>query len=377
MDNVTEKKVTHFIHLSHNDMDGYGPMILSKLVERRNEKEGLLKDAQWYYINVAAGPAYLEKLKEIAKRLEKDPRPDEEICLMITDLALTQEVLDLLTSDVFKNVNITYYDHHVLQDVDTSKIPEGWIIESEHEGIPTCATAIYFRTLNENLRKIVHTMAADERDMHELRNIILFLESVVDNIRYYDTWEWKAHNYQYPKYLNMLFNIYGGDGFVDLIISQIEAQLYSSVDTMMTDDPVISSLLKAKIHEEEAYIEKKLQEVTEIRYTTAGDFIGELQTQTLGAVFADKYISELGNRICEANPAIDIAAIINGPSISFRTIKDDVDCAKFARRFGKGGGHKKASGCTMPAEKLDNYVRDILYIFTDIVDIAFTEDPFK
>ena len=230
MDNVTEKKVSHFIHLSHNDMDGYGPMILSKFVERRNEKEGLLKNVQWHYINVAAGPAYFEKLKEIAERLENDPRPDEEICLMITDLALTQEVLDLLTSDIFKNVNLSYYDHHTLQDVDTSKIPEDWIIESEHEGIPTCATAIYFRTIKESLRKIVHTIAVDEQDMHELRNIILFLESIVDNIRYYDTWEWKAHNYQYPKYLNMLFNIYGGDGFVDLILSHIEAQLYTSID---------------------------------------------------------------------------------------------------------------------------------------------------
>lgn len=368
MDNVTEKKVTHFIHLSHNDMDGYGPMILSKLVERRNEKEGLLKDAQWYYINVAAGPAYLEKLKEIAERLEKDPRPDEEICLMITDLALTQEVLDLLTSDVFKNVNITYYDHHMLQDVDTSKIPEGWIIESEHEGIPTCATAIYLRTIEENLRKIVHTMAADERDMHELRNIILFLESVVDNIRYYDTWEWKAHDYQYPKYLNMLFNIYGGDGFVDLIISQIEAQLYSSVDTMMNDDPAISSLIKAKIHEEESYIEKKLKEVCKLsNYTRNRDTYKLENGREFGVVFADKYISELGNRICEAYPDIDAALIINGPSISFRTIKDDFDCAEFAKRFARGGGHQKASGCTMPSEKIALYAKNLLSDFWDVV----------
>ena len=371
MNNLTENTVSHFIHLSHNDMDGYGPMILLKFLERRNEKEGLLKNVQWHYINVAAGPAYLEKLKEIAERLKNDPRPDEEICLMITDLALTQEVLDLLTSDVFKNVNISYYDHHMLQDVDTSKIPEGWIIESEHEGIPTCATAIYFRTIKESLRKIVHTLAADEQDVHELRNIILFLESIVDNIRYYDTWEWKAHNYQYPKYLNMLFNIYGGDGFVELILSHIEAQLYTSIDELLNTDPAISGLIKAKIQEEEAYIEKKLKEVVKvpcsiwIDNTNKVELIGDF-----GAVFADKFISELGNRICEANPDIDAAIIINGPTISFRTIKDDVDCAELARQFGKGGGHKKASGCTMPAEKLGNYVRDVLYIFTDIVGMA-------
>ena len=45
-------------------------------------------------------------------------------------------------------------------------------------------------------------------------------------------------------------------------------------------------------------------------------------------------------------------AIFNDGKVSLRTVRDDVDCSEFARRFG-GGGHKKASGLSISSENMN------------------------
>ena len=65
-----------------------------------------------------------------------------------------------------------------------------------------------------------------------------------------------------------------------------------------------------------------------------------------GFVFAEKYVSELGNRLCKMHPEIDFIAMIDmgTKTVSYRTVKDDIDLGKdIAQLFG-GGGHPKAAG---------------------------------
>ena len=81
---------------------------------------------------------------------------------------------------------------------------------------------------------------------------------------------------------------------------------------------------------------------------------------TVGITFADKYISELGNKLCELHPELDFVVLINISTltVSYRTVKDDLDLSDIAKRFG-GGGHPKASGSRFDASIVNDMLNNI------------------
>jgi nanoRNase/pAp phosphatase (c-di-AMP/oligoRNAs hydrolase) len=74
-------------------------------------------------------------------------------------------------------------------------------------------------------------------------------------------------------------------------------------------------------------------------------FVMTLCGRSAMIVFADRFVSELGNTLCEKYPEYDLAVIIDPGAckVSYRTIKDDVDVGKIATLF-SGGGHPKSAG---------------------------------
>ena len=64
-----------------------------------------------------------------------------------------------------------------------------------------------------------------------------------------------------------------------------------------------------------------------------------------GFVYADRYFSEMGNRLAELHPEYDFIAMIDvgGGMVSYRTVKDDINLGELAKQFG-GGGHPKSAG---------------------------------
>ncbi len=98
----------------------------------------------------------------------------------------------------------------------------------------------------------------------------------------------------------------------------------------------------------ERYIRRKKRELVQT-------FVGDHCT---GIVHAESYFSELGNELGLENPHLDYITILNmgGKKISFRTIHDHVDVSEVAGQFG-GGGHAKASGCSMDEESYQLYTR--------------------
>ena len=91
----------------------------------------------------------------------------------------------------------------------------------------------------------------------------------------------------------------------------------------------------------ERYIRRKRRELVQ---TQVGDHFA-------GVVYAESYHSELGNELGKEYPHLDYIAILNigGKRVGFRTIHDDVDVSKVAGHYG-GGGHAKASGCSLTDE---------------------------
>lgn len=102
-----------------------------------------------------------------------------------------------------------------------------------------------------------------------------------------------------------------------------------------TDDFINENKLLLELQQEkiDKYIQKKNNEIIEYK-------IGEY---SVGIVFAEQFVSELGNKLSLLNPQYDLITMVGDNSISYRTTKNNIDCSKVAKLFG-GGGHKKASG---------------------------------
>ena len=70
--------------------------------------------------------------------------------------------------------------------------------------------------------------------------------------------------------------------------------------------------------------------------------------KTIGVVYAEEHINIIGNTLCRRHPEIDCVALIScgSNSISFRSVKDDMDVSALAKMFG-GGGHRLAAGAPL------------------------------
>lgn len=84
---------------------------------------------------------------------------------------------------------------------------------------------------------------------------------------------------------------------------------------------------------------------------------------TIGLVYANEFISELGNDLARMNKDVDFIALANLTTgfISFRGIKEDIHLGNIAKELGEslncsGGGHPQASGLTLTK----NFKNDII-----------------
>ena len=116
----------------------------------------------------------------------------------------------------------------------------------------------------------------------------------------------------------------------------------------------ITDLMKLQI--EQTYINSYIAQKNETLMVNDDLFPG----YTVGITFADKYISELGNKLCELHPELDFVVLINMSTlaVSYRTVKDDLDLSDIAKRFG-GGGHPKASGSRFDASIVNDMLNNI------------------
>ncbi|MED3976159.1 hypothetical protein P4639_22435 [Priestia megaterium] len=162
----------------------------------------------------------------------------------------------------------------------------------------------------------------------------------VEKIRRYDTWEWKEiYNDLEASKLNDLFWLLGADVFTEKFTRKFTTGEFFSirdgawVEMFNSGDLTVLSVDKAK---KESYIKRKGKQMNEIN----------LLGNKVGVVFAEQYVSELGNELSENNRHLKYIAIIDmgNRKVSLRTVHDDIDLGKdVASHFG-GGGHPKASG---------------------------------
>lgn len=317
---------------THNDLDGLGCGILAKIAF--GEK------VEVYYNSVARLNTQVERFFEIIKQ-----KGNQNANLWITDLTVNEANSKKIDQFILDGGNAQFIDHHKtalhLNQYDWAKV----LVQYE-DGRFTSATSLFYDYLLEK-NYIQSTKSVDE---------------FVELIRQYDTWEWEKNNLLKAKRLNDLFSLISLDEFESKMIERLKNQDEFEFNEF---EQQILNMEEEKINR---YIRKKNRELVQA-------FIGE---HCVGIVHAESYHSELGNELGKENSHLDYIVILNmgGKKVSFRTIHDHIDVSEVAGKFG-GGGHAKASGCSMNEEAYKIFVHEVFPIDPSRLDAPKNQHNLK
>ena len=259
----------------------------------------------------------------------------------ITDISLTED-LAIIINETNEDYKVHLFDHHktaeYLNQFDWCQVLEYMPFTNS---VKTSGTQMFYTYLRSQCTCL------DEFSSRIQRNISKF----VDVVRNYDTWRWKELGVEgiVCKQVNDLFYIYGRDTFISWVNMQMNTSKVFP-DFLYTD----KSLLDFRKNDIDRYVEEKDKSLIQVE---------DKDHRWFGLVFADRYISELGNRLCEMNPGLEYVAIVNISTgqVSYRTISDDINLGtEIAHAYG-GGGHPKAAGSTFDINTAIQKISEIIF----------------
>ena len=284
---------------THTDLDGVGCAMLAKLA--------FGEEVDISYCN------YDDINENIMNYLNNND--DSLSYIYITDISVNEEVAKLLD----KRIGVVLLDHHPTA-LGLNKYPWCKVMVEDLNGVKTSGTKMFYHWLSMNgcLNEQLETNEALSRFAELVRN--------------YDTWRWSelGEDGVICKQVNDLMYLYGRDRFITWCISEIHDDVFPR---LYSADEL---LLNTKQKEIDEYVEEKNEQL----------FTSPMCGRVCGFVFAEKYVSELGNRLCKMHPEIDYVAMIDmgSKTVSYRTVKDDIDLGKDVAQLFGGGGHPKAAG---------------------------------
>jgi len=253
--------------------------------------------------------------------------------VFITDISVKEEALVKLIEKKASD-KLMLLDHHKTA---THLNQYGWAQVSENEPDPhnegmerlSCGTTAFYNYLVEN----------------GLLKATPELQDFVEQVRSWDTWDWTrtSPRNEQAMLLNLLLTVIGRWKFVDRFSENAEV-VFNATERTLVD------IEKRRIE----YTVKTKQKALVER-----DLILPIGTYRVGVVFAENYLSDVGNSLAEDNPHLDfIIMISSGTRLSFRGIEKGIDLGLVAKEFG-GGGHPLASGASLGEEHL-NKLFDII-----------------
>ncbi len=309
---------------THNDLDGVGCAIVAHLAF---DKENV--DVTYCnYDNVS------DKVMDFLNTYS-----GEFDHVFITDISVNEEVAARIEKIITETDNefITLLDHHEtanwLNKYDWATVRQVHL----QNGRNTSGTSMLYRWL------LLHSDIVPQENMNILTEGS-HLEIFVENVRRYDTWDWKnIFKDDYPKQINDLFYIYGRDRFIKKAIFELQFMGFF----LTGQDLIFLEIEQEKI---DRSVEKSLKQLTTYN-------VGRYN---IGVVFGEKYISEVCHALHEKHPKLDLIAMVNLSSrtISYRTNREDVDVGKFAKYFG-GGGRPATAGSEISDAHIDTILNTL------------------
>ncbi len=289
--------------ISHeDDIDGLGGVILGYLA---------FKDIDYMLIHVKEQTEIVDFVKN--SNYEK---------VFITDLGLEDKIADEINK---LGMNILHFDHHET-NVYASKYAFS-TVEIQRNGISTCGTELFYLYLKEN----------------NLLKDNALIKRFVEDTRAYDTWDWVKNNNVEANDLNKLFGIVGIDTYISKMVDKLRNNNKDIFDE--TD----KYLIELNTHEENELIELSDKSL----------IIREKDGLKFGIVFGNKFLSIIGNTLCNRHPELDYMLLIDPleKKVSLRSVR--IDVSKVAESYG-GGGHKYAAGFSLNEEKFKSLLKIII-----------------
>lgn len=296
---------------THLDLDGIGCAILAQLTFGKNVD---ITYCNYDEVDVL--------VREYISKMDKG----HDTCF-ITDISIKDDLASVIDHEYENNFKL--FDHHKTA-LDLNKY-DWCVVETmnDKKGLQTCGTELFYEYLIEH-----KYLKEDVKDFVKL-------------VTNYDTWRWTEIGNMglISKKMNDLLYLYGRDEFVKWCLDK-----FKSRKSFLRFDKEDELLLQFNQKEIDKYIDSKEKEMI---ISCDGEY-------KYGVVFAEKYFSELGNELCTRNPNLDYVAMVNVGtySISYRTIKENIDVGQVAKRYG-GGGHQKAAGSDFHNHIVTQFITNI------------------
>lgn len=308
---------------THTDLDGIGCAILAYLAFGK-------ENVDVKYCN------YDDIDDKVEKFMEDGDLYRSYNQIFITDISVSDSVANMINISDRADRRVQLFDHHGTA-LELNKYD--WCIVKEYEYLPD----ICYRTCGSDLF-CSYGLWPKYLDNYtpEVRGNIAQFASIVRN---YDTWMWKELGDigLISKQMNDLFHIYGREKFIEWAVKRIQfgtSPLHP--DRWFSETDLL--LLNQKQNDIDIYVEQKNKQIK--HFTDKWGY-------SYGAIFAERYFSELGNQLCEMNPDLAYVAMIdisNG-RVSYRSIRDHINLGtEIAHNYG-GGGHPKAAGSTFDSTR--------------------------
>lgn len=271
--------------ISHiSDIDGVSPVILLKLT--KVEFDYILKE-----------PHEMDEFVE--ELLKEDLNSYQNI--YITDLALSENFYKKIKESGYA-YKFKIFDHHKTHLF--AKNYENVVIDIEE-----CGTTLFYNYLSKK---------------YKFKKIV---EDYIKHVKNLDLWLWVEKFDFMAKGLGNIFDLYGRNTYIEEMYQKLKR------GKKFKWNKFENKILKIEKDTVDRYLKKKDKELYKIEYD------GYL----IGAVFSERYRSELGNYLSSIHPELDLVVMINmSGGLSLRTEKD-IDISILAQKL-NGGGHKKACG---------------------------------
>lgn len=308
---------------THTDLDGIGCAILAYLAFGK-------ENVDVEYCN------YDDIDDKVDKFMEDGDLYRSYGKIFITDISVSDSVANMIDILDRADQRVQLFDHHgtalFLNIYD-------WCMVKEYEDLPD----ICFKTCGSELF-CSYGLRPENFDNYDT-DVRIKIFHFVTVVRNYDTWCWKELGDKglISKQMNDLFHIYGREKFIEWAVKRIQfgtSPLHP--DRWFSETDLL--LLNQKQNDIDIYVEQKNKQIK--HFTDKWGY-------SYGAIFAERYFSELGNRLCEMNPDLDYVVMIdisNG-RVSYRSILDDINLGtEIAHNYG-GGGHPKAAGSTFDSTR--------------------------
>ena len=165
-------------------------------------------------------------------------------------------------------------------------------------------------------------------DVLDYRSTLVF----VNDVCLYDNWQFDKSTETNAENLNILLGLLGKDEFEMIMSAYLTS--HPDIPYIVAEQPEYM-FVEADIKKRKEYCALRNQSMKTVFY----------KGYKVGVVFAERYISSVGDYVLRCHPEIDFCAIVNLPSsVSLRGKNDSLNLGiEIARPLG-GGGHPKAAG---------------------------------